>query len=299
MKSTILIVLGLTSALGVAAQKSDTVIFNHPKSVVIVENDSILHLDVIGESGVSSYSYSKKVSSNSSTETIEEKDWSLGFLYGIHRKEKSKARSKVRSKVGYSGASFSLGLVSAVSASSDINVDMSKSIEIASEPFLSTTYFLGAGWHHGLTIGFGFGWKNFRMTGTNRFYMNGEQLLVGPYPTEATSTKFSRIKIFSWRIPLEYEYRSRLFGFGIGPVVNFNTYGSIKTRYYTNAGKQKDLTKHINQVPVTVDLKARIDVKGLMGFYVKYSPCHVIKSDFGPSFNSWTFGIELSDFPSF
>lgn len=78
-----------------------------------------------------------------------------------------------------------------------------------------------------------------------------------------------------------------------GPVVNFNTHGSIKTRYTIGSGKEKEgfkeTSSNIHQKPVTVDFKAQVSIKPV-SFYFKYSPCNTLDTDYGPEFKSFSTG---------
>jgi hypothetical protein len=75
--------------------------------------------------------------------------------------------------------------------------------------------------------------------------------------------------------------------------LSVNTYGSLKTRYTDeNGAKHKYFNKNIHQTPVTVDFKGELNF-GVIGVYVKYSPCNVLQSQYGPKFQSLSMGIVL------
>jgi hypothetical protein len=139
----------------------------------------------------------------------------------------------------------------------------------------------------------GVNWKNFRMTGRTRFIKDGDNIMLGGYP-DGADIEFSRLKVFSWIVPLTVTYRiDRNMRFTFGPVINFNTYASLKTRYKVDGEKHKDFSKHLKHASTTVDLLARLRYRGL-GVYVKYSPCNVLKSDWGPQFSGLSTGISIA-----
>lgn len=97
--------------------------------------------------------------------------------------------------------------------------------------------------------------------------------------------------MFSLSGALLFEQRlGKDFGIALGPVINFNTYASIKTRYKKDGGKFKDVEKDINQRKVTFDFMGVIKTPEI-DLYLKYSPNSVLKD--GVRFRSLTFGLYL------
>ena len=82
------------------------------------------------------------------------------------------------------------------------------------------------------------------------------------------------------------------FSFSVGAIVNFNTHASLKTRYKLEGQEYKLTDNNIHQTPVTVDLQASISYKSV-GFYVKYSPCKVLDTAYGPEFTALSVGLVL------
>jgi hypothetical protein len=139
-------------------------------------------------------------------------------------------------------------------------------------------------------LNFGVNWRNFRMKGDNRFLKDGNNLTIAPYPTGA-EIKFSRVKVFS--MTLELMYRQKLakhIDIGVGPVVNFNTHGSIKTRYKIDGEKKKETSSNIHQNTVTADFKAEVGIRPL-AFYIKYSPMNILDTNYSPGFHPFSAGI--------
>ena len=143
-----------------------------------------------------------------------------------------------------------------------------------------------------LSVGLGFNWKNFRMTGYERFVTDNGRTLLGTYPTDA-EPQYSRIKVFSVNFPVEYTRRLKHdWEIGLAAILNVNTYASAETRYRLDGKSEKDFSKNIHQNRVTVDLRGSVRWKSV-GAYVKYSPCRVLKQDFGPSFSGLSTGLTL------
>ena len=147
---------------------------------------------------------------------------------------------------------------------------------------------------HYLSVGFGLDWRNYRMTNQHRFVKDDNgNISVEGYPN-GSNPKFSRIKVLSLTVPFQYHYylkgNSFIKGFSFGPVLNFNTYSSIKTRYSVNGEKQKEFAKDLHKNPVTVDFMVKLRMK-YFGFYAKYSPCNVLDTTYGPKFKSVSFGV--------
>ena len=143
-----------------------------------------------------------------------------------------------------------------------------------------------------VSLGVGIDWKNYRMTDDLLFTKAPDgNVTVEQFPLEF-EPKFSRIKVFSLTATLRYEHDfGHGFSIGFGPVVNFNTYASIKTRYKLLGDKVKHMEKNIRQRPVTIDWMLNMSVADLP-FYVKYSNDDVLK-DGGVRFRSLSFGLYL------
>lgn len=88
-----------------------------------------------------------------------------------------------------------------------------------------------------------------------------------------------------------HEFENKL-GFSLGAIVNFNTHASLKTRYNLGDEKVKLTDNNIHQTPVTVDFQVSISCKAV-GIYVKYSPCNILDTSYGPKFSALSAGIIL------
>ncbi len=91
-----------------------------------------------------------------------------------------------------------------------------------------------------------------------------------------------------------WKYRTKKFTFGLGPVMNFNTYASIKNRYRDADGnKHKDVYKQIHQRPITVDIMGELSIYNKVSIYAKYSPMSILNSTYGDgiNFHPVSFGV--------
>lgn len=144
-----------------------------------------------------------------------------------------------------------------------------------------------------LSAGIGIDWKNYRLDDNLRYYKADDGAMTIDTYGEAVSEQSSRIKTFSWLVPVIYERRIYDdFWIHAGAVLNFNTYASVKTKYRIADLKYEHFDDNIRQNVVTCDVMAAIRYSWL-GFYVKYSPCNVLKSSTGLKFQSLTAGIIL------
>lgn len=267
---------------------NDTIIVvNCPSKVTIGKTKNSLSVKVEGSAENPDYFYSHKMSVDSSAAVItEEKNRNWDFTIPFVGKKKSKTYSH---EVRMGG--FGFGMVNAVGAPEGMDVDMGASYELMSDHLLRWAYYLNH-YRTSLSVGLGVTWRNYRMTGRTRFIKEGDNLVLGAYP-EGAEIKFSRLKVFSITVPfmLNHSLGERTL-FSIGPVVNFNTHASLKTRYVLDGEKVKEKSNQIHQRRMTVDLMARISFRNI-GFYLKYSPTHMLNTEFGPEFKSLSTGITL------
>jgi hypothetical protein len=206
-------------------------------------------------------------------------------------KKKKKEHPYRRSFCEVNMRGFGVGFVDALDTPEGMSVDMGASYELMVPSIIEWAWYPGPS-SFNLSIGVGLNWKNYRMTDRNRFIPTGNDIVIGPYP-EGAAIEFSRLKVFSWMVPMmmSYEFNDWL-ELRLGPVVNINTKATLKTRYSLE-GKGKKEThnlQHYNRL--TVDLMGAISINGL-AYYVKYSPCEVLDIDYGPNFKGISTGLIL------
>ena len=294
MKSTfILITLLLNVAIPATAAGSmvtDSVSkFSRPDSVMISHGDNSMKIEIFGSGENPDYYYSyERTTSSNDNEQIKESDWEFNLPIFAESKRGSSKKSTFSIESG--GIGF--GFVNAINAPSAMDVKMASSYEIFFNHIIAVRC---RPWHNGTSffMGIGIDWKNYRMTGGSRFVKDyGNKLILAPY-ADGSDPSFSRLKIFSLTVPVMFSQDlGKHFTFNAGAVVNFNLHGSMKTKYTFYGEERTYSDDHIRQQKVTVDLMAQLNYRAI-GCYIKYSPCDILDTYFGPEFNHLSAGITL------
>lgn len=286
------LVLALSLLIGGLGSYANTVqdtiiVVNQAKKVTIEKKHNSMAVKVEGSAENPDYFYSQRMEVDSTAAVIiEEKnaDWDFNIPF-INKNSKTK---KYRGNLCVGG--FGFGVVNAIETSEGMDMDMGASYEFSLDHLLRFNYNVLPA--TSVSMGFGMTWRNYRMTGRTRFIKDGDKLVLGAYP-EGSDIKFSRLKVFSLTVPFMINQSlGRKVVFSVGPVVNFNTHASLKTRYTLNGEKVKEKNNNINQNRMTVDLMAKLRFNSL-GVYAKYSPSDMLNTDFGPKFRSFSTGITL------
>ena len=286
------LVLALSLLIGGLGSYANTVqdtiiVVNQAKKVTIEKKHNSMSVKVEGSEDNPGYFYSQRMEVDSTAAVIiEEKnaDWDFNIPF-INKNSKTK---KYRGNLCVGG--FGFGVVNAIETSEGMDMDMGASYEFSLDHLLRFNYNVLPA--TSVSMGFGMTWRNYRMTGRTRFIKEGDKLVLGAYP-EGSDIKFSRLKVFSLTVPFMINQSlGRKVVFSVGPVVNFNTHASLKTRYTLNGEKVKEKNNNIHQNRMTVDLMAKLRFNSL-GVYAKYSSSDMLNTDFGPKFRSFSTGITL------
>ena len=279
----------------VAAQ-TDTLVINEPNKVTIVSNDSLQRVIVNGRRGDSDFVYQNTIrlvdGNYESNVSISRDHWELIPSLPVGRSRKTDDdgtnrfghRNVITSHLG-------IGFTAQTKADSRLDFSTFKSWEFFAN-IIQWDHAMDRRWRDMFSFGLGIDWRNYRITDDMLFTKNMEgNVTVDRYPLDF-EPKFSRIKVFSLTATLRYEHDFGYgFAIGFGPVVNFNTYASIKTRYKFLGEKQKRIEKNIRQRPITIDWMLNMRIADFP-FYVKYSNDDVLK-DGGVKFRSLSFGLYL------
>ena len=276
-----------------------TIVIRKPNEVHITEGRGYINVEVRGREGNEAYLYSISKGSNTSIMSEKSKSWDFRIPFVDKKIEASSSPQYKRARFSLNiidGLQFGMGLVSATSQAPGMDINMSNA---GFEFFLNNLVM----WEYrpikntSLTMGFGVDWRNYRMKGYTRFIKEGTNITLGAYPEDA-DINFSRLKIFS--LTLDLMLRQRLFGhvsMAAGPVVNFNTSGTLKTRYTLVNGDNresiKERNRNIHQNAVTVDFKGELKIDPI-AFYIKYSPMNVLDTNYGPKFRSISAGAMIA-----
>ncbi len=260
----------------------------NPERVTITESDNRFKVEIEGKKGNPNFRYTRDVELSPSEVSVT-KERSSNWDFNIPFKKRTSAKRNKQNE--FQVKDFKIGLSSVQGAPNGMDVNMGSSWEITTPTF---------GWAYypwntetSLSIGVACSWRNYRMTGKQRFIKDaGTDMYIGSYP-EGADIQFSRIKVFSWAIPIMFTHETKNnFNFSVGAIVNFNTHASLKTRYKLEGQAYKLTDNNIHQTPVTVDIQASIGYKSV-GFYVKYSPCKVLDTAYGPEFTALSVGLVL------
>lgn len=288
MKTLIVLVMSmLVGSMSCWAQTNQdtTIVVKNAKKITIDKSHNSMSVKVEGTAENPEYFYSQTMEVDSSAATItteKNADWDFTIPF-VGKNNKSRRYYMTEELTSVGG-----GMVNAIDAPDNLNVDMGASYELSVDNLFKFRYNLLP--TTSVSLGAGISWRNYRMTGYTRFIKEGNNLVLGNYP-EGADIKFSRLKIFSITVPLLINQAiGRKAVLSLGPVVNINTYGSLKTRYVLNDEKIKEKNKNIHQNKATVDLMAKLRL-GEIGFYAKYSPSDVLNTEFGPKFSSLSAGV--------
>lgn len=295
MKRLILLAFVLAMTIASAwgqetAPLSDTLTVERPDRVVLETAGDTMTVRIEGREGNPEFRYSRRVVMASDMPVVtHERQSGLDFQIPFASRRSCKNNDDEGWSVVMRGPA--IGWVTALDAPEEMDVDMTASYEIMFPSLLGFEY-QPRNSRINFTVGFGIDWRNYRMTGKTRFYKEGEDLVLGDYK-EGARPDFSRLKIFSWTMPfmMGCDFGKHV-NLTLGPVINFNTHSSLKTRYELDGVKCKETTKDLHPTRVTVDLMGILTVYGV-GVYVKYAPCKVIKSAYGPSFKGLSAGLTL------
>ncbi|MBQ9357641.1 MAG: hypothetical protein IJT98_10200 [Prevotella sp.] len=276
----------------VAAQ-NDTLIINHPEKVTIISSDSLQRVIVNGKQGDDDFVYQntiRLVDANYESNTRISRDhWELIPSVKVGRNKNDTAfYSRYSNEIS---AHIGVGFTCPTKVDERVDFSTFRSWEIFAT-VLQWDHFLDRRGRNKLSLGLGIDWRNYRITDDQLFTKAPDgNVTVEKFPLEL-EPKFSRIKVFSFTTTLRFEHDfGHGFSFGFGPVVNFNTYASIKTRYKLLGDNLKHIEKNIRQRPVTIDWMLNMSIADFP-FYVKYSNDDVLK-DGGVKFRSLSFGLYL------
>ena len=290
-KLFILLLLAISAtANAVEVSENDTLTILKPKKVRIITGDSIQKIKVYGREGEDKYTYESKIllvdSNYVSEESINKDTWTFDFIKSkSHGTGYPMKQRNLSSRLGF-------GLCYGANADYKGPQSVGSSWEIMWTIAEIEKY--GYGKHNGFSIGFGVNWRNFRIDGRSKFVKLDDGTITEEGLPAGYDNDFSRIKVFSLTIPVMWKYRTKSVTFGLGPVLNINTYASIKNRFWDADGeKHKQMFKKIHQRPITVDIMAEVSFHNWFSIYGKFSPMTILNSTYANdvNFQPVSFGI--------
>ena len=271
----------------------DTLIaVDSPSKVIITESSEGTKITVTDNENGAEESHFIAYTPGANVKTSRKSSVSLFNIPGLdcmNRQEKC-GRSGSRWLLGMEGVC--IGLNEAHAQTGGGGLQWSKSFEISWLSCLNIGYSFN---RSRIYLGLGFDWRNYKATADRRWLVATEAGGVewGEAP-EGVNVRYSRLKVFSLQMPLLYEWRvpkSRL-KLKLGPILNFNTYSSIKGVYDDSFGNRCEFfTKEFKRNPTTLDFFGAISYHNALGIYVRYSPMKVLKDPSPINFTPFTIGI--------
>ena len=184
---------------------------------------------------------------------------------------------------------FHLGFLSPLGAPAGLDASMASSIEAMVEA--GAIHFYPRNERHDLSLGLAWEGADYQLRGRGCLRKDAQgKVVVGDYP-EGARIDESHLWTISITLPFRYTYHfSRRVNAYVSANVRFNVFGRISSKYWLDGLEMEETSKSIHQNPVTLDFMAGLSVRGL-GFYVKGSPCRVLKKDYGPGFRNLSVGL--------
>lgn len=178
----------------------------------------------------------------------------------------------------------------------DFNYDSKAGIKNSYE--VGVADLIGAEWatsrHTRLGLGLGFGMQRVTTADRMLFSTESEKLTIIA-PPEGAEVNYARWD--NYRIQLPLYWRQRLagpFGISLAAIVNFNTYSSATNCYRIGRTRYKQTIHGLNQRLLTVDLMASAGIVDGIGVYAKWSPVTSMQTAYGPSFRTFSIGINVN-----
>lgn len=254
----------------------DTVIDVRNADLIVSQDEQGLHIEVNGQEGEDNFFY----------------PYLVNTTYATQRTYTNPATIFHNNNFSISASGFSIGFVKALDAPAGMQQEMGKSLEISLDQIVSFQWKMSSK-RDILAVGIGVDWRNYRMTGVNRFVCDNNVVVIEPwgdgqYPVD------SRLKTFSIQVPLSYVHNfSNFVKAGVAVILNANTYGSLKGHFLNEAGEKvqtfRGCTGEINKF--TVDFKATVQFCPFVALYCKYSPMNVFRNGHGPKFTPLSAGF--------
>lgn len=263
----------------------------NPSRLVITENKegttfnviSADSIDFFEESVTTEYPYDSSVSAHQTTYT---NIFGEGILYSYRNRNRCSSWDIIVD-------GLCIGLNNASGQPAPDALQWSKSFEISWMSCIGISYTYKTS---SISFGFGFDWRNYRCTTSDRRLVVNESKGIGwGNYSEGEKGRLSRLKTFSLQFPLLYKINIPKTSLSIkaGPVMCVNTYGSIKTVYDdANGNKCEEFLKDIRIRDFTVDLFGCISYNLAIGIYVRYSTMKVMDAS-GLNFRPLTIGLSL------
>lgn len=273
------------SACTYAAEKADTTIHFGSNTIKLHTQGDELEVNVENQNGEKLYNtYSLKQTNDKREETWNVKEsFNFQFLNFKNEKHNHKRPFNAHNNNFYVGF---CGLVD-----SDLEINNARSHQIGFEVISESCRF---GRHTGMFVSLGFNWRNIILDDNTWLQHRGKTTYVEALPAD-TELTFSRLRTFSFRLPMMFEFQMNGFHSAfiqVGAVGEITPMVRLKNKY--NVGKERN-TEHIKGLHHNVfgaALRAAVGFN-CFGFFAEYSPLSLFTSKQGPDFRPLTFGLGI------
>lgn len=274
------------------SEATDTLIaVDTPSKVLITENNEGTTISVIDREG-NSESHLIAYTPGANVSTSRKTSVSIFNIPGLdcNDRERNCGCRGNDWTIGTDG--LCIGLNEAHGQTGGGGLQWSKSFEISWMSCLNVGYSFN---RSRIYLGLGFDWRNYKATADSRWLVTTASggLDWGDAP-EGIFVSYTRLKVFSIQLPLLYEWRvpKSQLKLKFGPILNFNTYSSIKGIGKDAYGNSREyFTKDFDRNPTTLDFFGSVSYSNAIGIYVRYSPMKVLKDPSPINFTPFTIGF--------
>ncbi len=263
-----------------------------PSKVVITESSQGTRITVTDDKTGTEESYLVEYTPGAKVSTSRKTSFSIFNIPGLDCMNRTEKCGCLGSGWSVGTDGLCIGLNEAHGQKGGGGLQWSKSFEISWLSCVNVGYAFS---RSRIYLGLGFDWRNYKATADRRWLVASESGGVewGEAPEEA-NVRYSRLKVFSLQMPLLYEWRvpKSQLKLKLGPILNFNTYSSIKGVYDDAFGNRCEyFTKDFDRNHVTLDFFGSLSYGNAIGIYVRYSPMKVLKEPSPINFSPFTLGI--------
>lgn len=274
-------------ALAQSPAADTVVVVDNPHRIIITEQPGgSMGVEVQGSGSNDSFIYRYSAKQTPKADGDDDDNLSIPFLSSLTGKELKPASKP--SVEWFTAFGMHYGFMN-MSGVGDM-CNMGSSVELGLLCPISLSVIFPHSWR--ITTGVGFGWKNYRLNFDRCFTKDADgRLTLGTYDPD-TYSHLSRLKIFYLDVPLLLRKAWGDFSLSAGAVLCFNVHGTALTRYREGEREIRWCQGGIGQHKVSLDLMAAAQFNEI-GLYVKYNPCHVLKTGNIPEFRSFSIGFSL------
>lgn len=288
MKSFIFTILLVTS-ISVKAEFPDTLLnVSNPDRVIITESPQGTRVSISDAGESILIAYPDRASVKTSTRSSR----SVFNIPGIPCGRNKESCGCFGNGWSLSADGLCVGLTDALDQTGGGGLQWSKSFEINWLSCINVGYEFS---RSRIYFGLGFDWRNYKATVFGRWLEpDGDGGVRWGSAPEDSSVRSTQLKVFSLQLPLMYVWRipGTYLKWRMGPILNFNTYSSIKGIYDDSAGNRCEyFTKNFDRRQVTLDFFASLSYGNAIGIYARYSPMKVLKDASPVNFTPFSLGF--------